>query len=340
MALVRNRRWDYLAANDAGPRGVRGGFRRPDRPAEPRPLRVPRRPRPGLLRRLAGRRARHARASCAPKRDETRTTRDPRSSSRSCRRPAPSSSAIWSQHDVRLPAAGLHRFHHPLVGDLDLVFEAAALRADPGLTLLLATARTGLADRSGTATARSEDRARRVTTGSNTGSKLRATEPNSGQLEPALDGWFRFHTTRTFRLGAGRSQVQILSPRSTPCKDRLTRLRCIAGTLRGANRTGWRERGRLRGGTVSADLRPPGHLHPVDQLHPAGRRVTGRAFRFRFRALRCERVRRRDAARSSPQAGVSMYLREATPARKAILQRRGGLAGGPGFTRRPGPVRP
>jgi len=51
--------------------------------------------------------------------------------------------AIWSQHDVRLPAAGSHRFHHPLVGDLDLVFEAAALRADPGLTLLLATAEQG-----------------------------------------------------------------------------------------------------------------------------------------------------------------------------------------------------
>src|SRR5215218_6688149 len=50
---------------------------------------------------------------------------------------------IWSQHDVRLPAAGLHRFHHPLVGELDLAFEAAALRADPGLTLLLATAEQG-----------------------------------------------------------------------------------------------------------------------------------------------------------------------------------------------------
>ena len=50
---------------------------------------------------------------------------------------------IWSQHDVRLPAAGLHRFHHPLVGELDLVFEAAELRADPGLTLLLATADEG-----------------------------------------------------------------------------------------------------------------------------------------------------------------------------------------------------
>jgi hypothetical protein len=47
---------------------------------------------------------------------------------------------IWSQHDVRLPAAGLHRFNHPLVGELELVFEAAELRADPGLTLLLATA--------------------------------------------------------------------------------------------------------------------------------------------------------------------------------------------------------
>ena len=34
--------------------------------------------------------------------------------------------AVWAEHDVRLPAAGLHRFHHPLDGDLELVFEAAA----------------------------------------------------------------------------------------------------------------------------------------------------------------------------------------------------------------------
>ncbi len=51
--------------------------------------------------------------------------------------------AVWSHHDVRLPASGLHRFHHRAVGDLDLVFEAAELRADPGLTLLLATAEEG-----------------------------------------------------------------------------------------------------------------------------------------------------------------------------------------------------
>ena len=50
---------------------------------------------------------------------------------------------VWSQHDVRLPAAGRHNFHHPRVGSLDLIFEAAGLRADPGLTLLLATAEPG-----------------------------------------------------------------------------------------------------------------------------------------------------------------------------------------------------
>ena len=56
------------------------------------------------------------------------------------------------------------------------------------------------------------DRAR-VLTGSNPGSKLGADESNSDELESAPDGSIRSHTARTFRLGAGRSQVQILSPR-------------------------------------------------------------------------------------------------------------------------------
>jgi transcriptional regulator with XRE-family HTH domain len=50
---------------------------------------------------------------------------------------------VWAEQDVRLPAAGRHQFHHPTVGFLDLDFEAAALRADPALTLLLATAEPG-----------------------------------------------------------------------------------------------------------------------------------------------------------------------------------------------------
>ena len=48
--------------------------------------------------------------------------------------------AVWTQRDVRLPSAGRHRFCHPDVGLLELDFESASLRADPGLTLLLATA--------------------------------------------------------------------------------------------------------------------------------------------------------------------------------------------------------
>jgi hypothetical protein len=50
-------------------------------------------------------------------------------------------------------------------------------------------------------------------TGNNPGNKLSATEANSGQLEAALRRRKELHATRSFRLGAGRSQVQILSPR-------------------------------------------------------------------------------------------------------------------------------
>jgi transcriptional regulator with XRE-family HTH domain len=142
MALVRNRRWDYLAANALGravyahifegdtgaPNHVRYVFLDPraraffdDWPA------------------VAHDTARILRAEAG---------RDPLD-------PGPAAlidemlegsadfHAVWAQHDVRLPAAGRHRFHHPDVGTLDLVFESATLRADPGLTLLLATPEPG-----------------------------------------------------------------------------------------------------------------------------------------------------------------------------------------------------
>ena len=54
------------------------------------------------------------------------------------------------------------------------------------------------------------------TTGSNRGSKLSATEPNSEQLKEGSTTPKRpLDTPGSLRLGAGRSQVQILSPRST-----------------------------------------------------------------------------------------------------------------------------
>ena len=142
MALVRNRRWDYLAANALG-RAVYadifdGGIGPPnharyvflddrardffdDWPAVAHDT-------ARILRSEAGRDL-YDPAAAELIEELSQTSAEFR--------------AVWSQHDVRLPASGLHRFHHRVVGDLDLVFEAAELRADPGLTLLLATAEEG-----------------------------------------------------------------------------------------------------------------------------------------------------------------------------------------------------
>ena len=43
----------------------------------------------------------------------------------------------WASHDVRLYATGTQPFHHPLVGDLQLTYEALELIADVGLTLIV-----------------------------------------------------------------------------------------------------------------------------------------------------------------------------------------------------------
>lgn len=49
----------------------------------------------------------------------------------------------WAEHDVRLHHTGTKRFHHPVVGELVLAFEAMPLPADPGLTLTAYTAEPG-----------------------------------------------------------------------------------------------------------------------------------------------------------------------------------------------------
>lgn len=43
----------------------------------------------------------------------------------------------WSSHDVRLHGAGTKRFHHTVVGDLDLAYESVDMVSEPGLTLTL-----------------------------------------------------------------------------------------------------------------------------------------------------------------------------------------------------------
>jgi len=51
--------------------------------------------------------------------------------------------ALWAAQNVRLHRSGLKHFHHPVIGRIDLMFEAMALEADEGLTLTGYTAEPG-----------------------------------------------------------------------------------------------------------------------------------------------------------------------------------------------------
>ncbi len=142
MALVRNRRWDYLAANALARAVYADVF--DGRLGPPNQVRFV----------FLDDRARdffddwHAAARDTARILRSEAARDPHDAAsaelvQELLERSEAFRAFWAEHDVRLPAAGRHRFHHPRVGLLDLAFEAAALRADPGLTLLLATAEPG-----------------------------------------------------------------------------------------------------------------------------------------------------------------------------------------------------
>ena len=53
--------------------------------------------------------------------------------------------ARWGAHNVRLHRTGPKQLHHPVVGDLELTYEALELPADPGLTMITYTAEPGSA---------------------------------------------------------------------------------------------------------------------------------------------------------------------------------------------------
>jgi len=52
---------------------------------------------------------------------------------------------LWAAHNVRFHRTGVKRIHHPVVGDLELSYEAFELPSDPGLTLQTYTAEPGTA---------------------------------------------------------------------------------------------------------------------------------------------------------------------------------------------------
>lgn len=50
---------------------------------------------------------------------------------------------LWAAHNVRFHRTGIKKLHHPVVGDIELVYEALELPADPGLSLSTYTALPG-----------------------------------------------------------------------------------------------------------------------------------------------------------------------------------------------------
>ncbi|MGW9136712.1 MmyB family transcriptional regulator [Streptomyces sp. NPDC055681] len=46
----------------------------------------------------------------------------------------------WADHNVRQHRTGTKKLHHPVVGDLELNFEAMVLASDPDFTLVIYTA--------------------------------------------------------------------------------------------------------------------------------------------------------------------------------------------------------
>lgn len=50
---------------------------------------------------------------------------------------------LWADHNVRTHGTGTKRFHHPVVGELTLVYEELAITAEPGLVLIVYTAEPG-----------------------------------------------------------------------------------------------------------------------------------------------------------------------------------------------------
>lgn len=62
---------------------------------------------------------------------------------------SPEFTSRWAAHDVRFHRTGRKRLHHPVVGDLELNFEAMTLTSDPDLTMLVYTADPGTASADG-----------------------------------------------------------------------------------------------------------------------------------------------------------------------------------------------
>lgn len=99
----------------------------------------------------------------------------------------------WAAHNVRIHTTGVKRFHHPVVGDLELAFESFPLAADPSQSLLTYTAEPG---------SPSQDALRLLASwAASTAHHSNASEHKSDQQDRQHDGRHDLHSGSAFRPG-------------------------------------------------------------------------------------------------------------------------------------------
>ena len=149
-AFVRNGRLDILAANQLGYALYSPVFGSPASADLRRPANLARFIfLDGQLRAVLPRLGRHrpARpsAACAPR---PAATPDDRALTDLVGELSMRSQAFrsrWAAHDVEYYRSGIQPFRHPLVGDLDLEYDALEIPADPGQTIIVYSAEPGSA---------------------------------------------------------------------------------------------------------------------------------------------------------------------------------------------------
>jgi len=138
-AMVRNRRLDILYANTLGHALYAEMYRNPVRPANPARFLFLDDPSSTFSHEwdtaakdmVALLRAEHGRNPS----DKTLSDFIEELSSTS-----PKFRELWNRHEVLFHRTGIGRFHHPVVGDLTLIYEDLDIAADPGQTILAFTA--------------------------------------------------------------------------------------------------------------------------------------------------------------------------------------------------------
>ena len=93
---------------------------------------------------------------------------------------------LWASHDVRVHRTGTKNVHHPVVGDLDLTFEAMDLTSEPGLQLLAFNAAPGSTSHDGLrllATWAATAQAETAQTETNRLDSAQSEQPAAGSIE-------------------------------------------------------------------------------------------------------------------------------------------------------------